>query len=97
MFCFYITPKEVLHLFSHHEDSEHSILNKGVHFEKKHHHCSLLNIDQDFSSISFEIPFYDFSKSALFFITFQKSIRNDFISSFIVSIKQLRAPPFSVV
>ena len=98
VFCFYITPKEVLHIFTNHHDTEHHSVNKtGTHFEKQHHHCELLKIDQQFFASSFEIPFYDFSKLELFFISIQKSINHHFLSSFIASNKQLRAPPFSVV
>jgi hypothetical protein len=66
-FCFYITPKEVLHVFTHHHDTEH-VLVGGNHFEEQHHHCELLKIDQQFSAHKMDIPFYDFYVARLFYI-----------------------------
>ena len=95
VFCFYITPKEVLHLFTQHEDTEHSIAN-GCHFEEQHHHCDLLKIDQHFSAPSFEIPFFDFFVKNEFFINSLIIFNKEIISLFCCSSKQLRAPPVFV-
>jgi len=45
VFCFYITPKDIFHLFTHHDDTEHlTPKSNEQHFDKEHHHCNLLKI-----------------------------------------------------
>ena len=97
VFCFYITPKEVLHLFTHHADTEHLVIHPSEkHFEKEHHHCSLLKVDQHFSAPSFEIPFIDFIQDRNFLLNahfgFYSFVKDENINlSF-----SLRGPPFFV-
>jgi len=96
-FCFYITPKEVLHLFTHHSDTEHHVVNLNEHhFEIEHHHCALLKADQHFSAPSFEIPFFVFSVNDAFFINSSIIFNKEIISLFSCTSKQLRAPPVFV-
>ncbi len=94
-FCFYITPKEVLHFFTEHEDTEHSIAN-GCHFEEQHHHCDLLKIDQQFSAPSFEIPFFDFIQDQFFLINTKFELYS-FVNNENVNLSfSLRGPPVFV-
>jgi hypothetical protein len=97
VFCFYITPKEVLHLFTHHADTEHLVIHPSEqHFEKEHHHCILLKVDQHFSAPSFEIPFLDSFLENEFIINSSIVFNNNIISLFNCTSKQLRAPPVFV-
>lgn len=96
-FCFYITPKEVLHLFTNHADTDHHVVNPNVHhFEKEHHHCALLKVDQHFSAPSFEIPFFDFIQDQLFLIN-RKFELYSFVKNENVNLSfSLRGPPVFV-
>jgi hypothetical protein len=97
VFCFYITPKDVLHLFTHHDDTEHLILNSNEqHFEKEHHHCNLLKVDQRYSAPTFEIPFLNFIQKHYFLLN-QKFGYYSFVNNENVNLSfSLRGPPFFV-
>jgi hypothetical protein len=50
LFGMYITPKEIVHVFQSHTDTEHHGQD-GLRIESAHHHCFLLKADQALSSI----------------------------------------------
>lgn len=50
LFACFITPKEILHVFEHHTDTEHHI-SYGLHIDEAHHHCALQKADQQLVSI----------------------------------------------
>jgi len=56
LFSWFVTPKEVLHAFSHHVDSEHTDTGHRLQFTKAHHHCALLQADQQFNATGIELP-----------------------------------------
>lgn len=94
-FCFYITPKEVLHVFTHHHDTEHLLVN-GSHFEEQHHHCELLKIDQAFSAPNVEFPFFDFFENQHFLVDTKYQLYS-FIKNENVNLAfLLRGPPVFV-
>jgi hypothetical protein len=45
LFGVYSTPKELLHVFQTHSDTEHHV-GDGLRIESAHHHCYLLKADQ---------------------------------------------------
>ncbi|MGI9192456.1 MAG: hypothetical protein ACR2IL_10065 [Chitinophagaceae bacterium] len=49
LFGWYITPKELMHVFQHHNDTEHHATD-GLRLESAHHHCSLMKVDQSLCS-----------------------------------------------
>lgn len=50
LFGTYIIPKEILHVFQSHNDTEHHA-HDGLRIESAHHHCFLLKSDQALCSI----------------------------------------------
>ena len=62
LFSWLVTPKELWHVFTHHEDSRHTDTGHRLQFTKAHHHCSLLQADQQFIAAGVEIPQYDLAK-----------------------------------
>lgn len=50
LFGWYITPKEIIHVFQHHVDSAH-YAKQGMRIDAAHHHCTLLKVDQSLSKI----------------------------------------------
>ncbi len=95
VFSLYITPKEILHAFVSHQDTEHHAthLKNQLEISATHHHCELMKMDQQFASNEVSIPFYDFQKPSYFE---QKQILG-FLCSFRFSENQvcnpLRGPP----
>lgn len=50
LFGMYIMPKEIVHAFQSHTDTEHHAYD-GLQIESAHHHCFLLKADQALTSI----------------------------------------------
>jgi hypothetical protein len=50
LFGMYITPKEIVHIFQSHTDTEHHVQD-GLRIESAHHHCFLLKADQALTSV----------------------------------------------
>jgi hypothetical protein len=97
MFVFYILPKEIVHAFTHHEDTEHAsnhcIPDGLLEFSKEHHHCSLLKLDQQFHATDIHILFVDLSKPKIYeAISLQFSFCGSYRSTFYAS-NLLRGPP----
>ena len=95
IFCVFITPKEVIHAFANHTDTEHSHthLHHQLEISSAHHHCELMKADQQFASFDIEIPYYSFEQSCTFFVKNTSSFNTSTLKEKKYSHKQLRAPP----
>lgn len=47
LFLYFVTPIHLLHYFVSHTDTIHTRDTKGLHISEAHHHCCLLQLDQD--------------------------------------------------
>lgn len=63
VFLFYITPKELLHAFTHHTDTQHEPVKSGLQISNEHHHCELLKLDQQFSAWDVQLPHHNFENT----------------------------------
>lgn len=57
LFLLFIVPTHLLHHFVSHTDTRHICETKGLHISNAHHHCSLLQIDQDINKLPFNLFF----------------------------------------
>lgn len=94
VFSGYITPKEVMHMFSHHEDTEHChSLDHDLQISAEHHHCELLKADQQFSVDDYHFFQYDFSKPETNVYKERSSFYKSFLQASITKQLSLRGPP----
>jgi hypothetical protein len=95
VFFLYITPKEVYHAFTHHNDSSHTTLSDkdGLQISNEHHHCELLKIDQSFSAFNIEIPYHDFELKPAFYVSFNGLLLEENYTHQFSSTHYLRGPP----
>ncbi|KXK43456.1 MAG: hypothetical protein IT215_06830 [Chitinophagaceae bacterium] len=96
LFSFFTIPKEILHVFVSHEDTVHCAKSNVTQISQEHVHCELLKADQHFVSNIFEIPYYDFAKKLTYLLPQHFTFNNGYLSNFVYSCKQLRAPPFFI-
>lgn len=83
-----------MHMFAHHEDTEHvESHGHGLHISAEHHHCELLKADQYFSADEYHFFSYDFSPKVLHFFSTQESFYTSTYRPLYVEQISLRGPP----
>lgn len=95
VFLTYITPKEIFHAFTSHNDTEHNITHNPNQLEvgSEHHHCELMKLDQQFASSAISIPYFSFSKPIYFANQQKHAIVQCILPTANYAIHPLRGPP----
>jgi hypothetical protein len=95
VFVTYITPKEIFHAFTRHNDTEHRIGHNPNQLEvgSEHHHCELMKLDQQFAASDISIPFFSFNKPIYFATKRNSAIVHCILPNANSAIHPLRGPP----
>lgn len=96
LFGWYSTPKELLHIFQHHVDTEHHA-TQGLSFDSAHHHCSLLKVDQSLNTLEPPVFFHFTDKSITLYAKRNWIIFGTPPLGSLFEVKKSRGPPAMVL